>query len=621
MNSLSFFSFFSIFNIKKVATAQSIEVKVLTEDKNVNSNVNVDPNVEPNVDPNVDVEPTPPNCPCFDRTSLIQFQKAIIANEAYLVKGSCRGNYNSGNNNNGNSEASLMIHYLPPIHNETETEVEVEVETEVEVASGVEIEMETESGETVEIEMRGDVDVIQIVEEEIQVINPNSNANSNANNGNANTTPPPINKTPPLPPGVDPKQFDHGWVAETFHNPTDNVTLGHCIQFPSHVAFGPHPAQNITSCQMYIQDTCNMIEMTSCPCYGAEQVLKIKEKIERYNQSGFILDVEKSCRKDSDVNGGLPYGIYRKRVQVEIENSHGHGIGGHGQYVEYTDRIINEPPILFDDDLKMGISTRSSPHTGTECYDGTDAVRPNLNHLQSTHCTNLIDYICASLELPPTRTVPAPTPTAPTAPTPVTPTTPTTPVTPTAPAPAATPASPPTTEIECHRGRCWDSDEVNYNFRGKEGKTCAHMTRSERRRKRNCRKYDSLTDKFLFEHCRKSCGATTCKNDESFFYNGQEGLDCDWIGSQNHTEYCVDETVAKYCRGVCGTNCCTDNEDFVFRYKERNNLKCTDVRKILLDENGNNDGTRDGKNICRLRRIANNCKMACLKCPIQPRNG
>merc|ERR1712038_761367 len=188
-------------------------------------------------------------------------------------------------------------------------------------------------------------------------------------------------------------------------------------------------------------------------------------------------------------------------------------------------------------------------------------VFPKLDVLQSTHCRSMMEYLCASLRLK-------------------------------------------RVSEECPR--CGDGE--GYRRNGKESKTCEWITRTRRRRRRNCKKFDKVTGKNVFEHCRKSCFSASCIDRRDFLFNGQAGQGCEWIA--DHKEYCVVDDVARACPVTCETECCKDKKDYEFWVKGTK-MSCADVRKYKFDT-----GMED---LCDRRKAANNCKMSCGKCPIEPR--
>lgn len=306
---------------------------------------------------------------------------------------------------------------------------------------------------------------------------------------------------------------------------------------------------------MFIRDACTLLKRAMCPCYKLDDIMTLKEKIE--TDPNFILDVNKSC-KDPNDNNGLPYGIYKKDVEIVIaetsQNDRMH-IYNLGEKKTYSS-------LIFEDKLKLGIGTENGAPV---CYNGTDAVYPDLDFLQLTHCRSLMEYLCDSLEL----------------------------------------GQGPPDENGSGGVTGRDDDDEDYRKNGNDKLTCEYLTRNKRRRKRNCRKYDKNTGKLVFEHCRKSCFAQSCIDREDFFFNGQKDKGCEWV-AQNK-EYCVDDDVARNCVVACGTECCKDDPNFKFKRNEVKGLSCSSIKSV------------DPEGFCDRKRVANKCKMSCLKCPIQPR--
>jgi len=274
------------------------------------------------------------------------------------------------------------------------------------------------------------------------------------------------------------------------------------------------------------------------------------------NDPDFVLDMEKSC-KDPNSNDGLPYGIYQKDVEITITQS------------SLTDRMHiynvggkqSYSSLTFKDELKFGVGVKGSGET--VCHDGSDMARPDLDALQSTHCHSLMEYLCESLELS-----------------------------------SGADRNNPTVPDR-------SADDESYRKNGREKQTCKFLTRTALRKRRNCKKRDKNTGKLVFEHCRESCYAGSCVDDGDFFFNGQKDKDCDWVAKNK--AYCVDDYVARSCVSACDTECCRDDPDFKFDHNLVTNLSCRNISSV--DEEG----------YCNRKRIANKCKMSCLKCLIEPR--
>jgi len=351
----------------------------------------------------------------------------------------------------------------------------------------------------------------------------------------------------PPPPGTDPKEFLHGWTVETF----PSVELGSCAKTPG-LKLGPYPIQQVQTCELFIHDECEMIKRAVCPCFDSDKITSMKEKIEGGDPK-FVLDVEKSC-KDPELNGGLPFGIYQRDVEIVLN-------GGRARSLSEPKKLYSgRASMLFNDELKMGVGNNPRSKKG-ECFDGSDKVYPQLDFFQLTHCENMMKSLCDSLEL-----------------------------------------LPPSSDANADSGA---RDEVDFVKDGKSGMTCEWMTSTPKRKRKFCQRMNKQTRKHVFEHCRESCFAAPCVDDSDYRFNGQKDQDCDWIAS--HQEYCVDERISKrYCIEACGTECCKDNDEFKFEYQGKKNLTCNNVANLPKDSKG--------REVCDIPNIAVQCKMSCLKC-------
>jgi hypothetical protein len=166
-------------------------------------------------------------------------------------------------------------------------------------------------------------------------------------------------------------------------------------------------------------------------------------------------------------------------------------------------------------------------------------------------------------------------------------------------------------------------DDPEYKYKNKPKRTCAYLMDTKRKRNRNCQKYDPMTGKLVFQHCRESCEKCTCRNSDNsdFYFNGQANMNCQWIKilEKNEKEmFCKDDDVAKYCPSACGkpnAKCCKNDSDFSFFLKRRGTIT---QRKMMMMKCGD-IGNANYKEICNMKRVALRCPMACLRCFIQPR--
>lgn len=214
--------------------------------------------------------------------------------------------------------------------------------------------------------------------------------------------------------------------------------------------------------------------------------------------------------------------------------------------------------------LHLGVDMKKSKDSTHKCHVGPDQDYPDLLPNQLIHCTNLIGSLCSTLKPKPNDS------------------------------------------IHC-------MDEPNYAKDGITSKSCAQLTKDvgSSLSKKNCKSFDKSTNKHVFQHCRGSCQSCTCRNDDTYFFNGQPGKDCKWVAKNK--EYCgKDADVSKYCPVACDSKCCKDNDNFKFKYKDKQK-NCV----FLMALTWKNPSKRN--NLCRESRIAWNCPMSCLKCVKQPR--
>lgn len=168
------------------------------------------------------------------------------------------------------------------------------------------------------------------------------------------------------------------------------------------------------------------------------------------------------------------------------------------------------------------------------------------------------------------------------------------------------------------------SDEENYEYKSKRGKTCNFMVNNHLPKwkvHRNCNRYDYNTGKYVSQHCRKSCHSCSCRatDDPDFRFNGMEERSCAWIASLSFDEkdnFCQDNDLATKCQNACGKRCCQDTPHIRFRIKRRSPVDGRNqIKRLSCEEIGNAEWT----DLCKHKKVARYCPMKCRLCSNQPR--
>jgi len=311
----------------------------------------------------------------------------------------------------------------------------------------------------------------------------------------------------------------------------------------------------------------------TCPCFDMEQVYKFETRLkkEKYDQK-FVLDLYKSC-KDPETNNGLPFGLYTKPSR---RNSITHP----GLWRQFKEGYSSMNPVKFGIDI--GQSGDGSEDNMNKCYHGSTSL--TISTAEQVGCTTMINRICSKIQ------------------------------------------------TLDKNPSC--QDDTIFRLKSMSWASCDRIVGNQfgkKSIKKNCNKYDEATDKFVFQHCRKSCQSCTCtsRDDSNYTYNGQSNFTCEWISSLPKDEqksYCKDDDVSKYCSSTCNTKCCQNKSKFRFNLNNKN-------------ENGmnpkNDDGTREGRrrkrhscndignanweDVCKSKKISRRCPMTCRRCAIQPK--
>lgn len=170
-------------------------------------------------------------------------------------------------------------------------------------------------------------------------------------------------------------------------------------------------------------------------------------------------------------------------------------------------------------------------------------------------------------------------------------------------------------------------DEENYNYKSQSWKTCHKMVNNHGPKwkvDRNCNRFDDQTGKYVFQHCRKSCQACSCRSTDNsdYRFNGQKEYSCEWIrnmSDEGRADYCQDVDVATNCQKACGKGCCKDSSNFRFRMTMPNRNGYRGLHRI--ERWGCQDiNNAEWTDLCKQKKIAVNCPMKCRKCFMQPRN-
>ena len=384
------------------------------------------------------------------------------------------------------------------------------------------------------------------------------------------------NMMPPIP-GFNQTLF--GWNIE----PNQDDKEGYCITAPNQIA-GPFPHANLTTCINHLQFACYNIEQHQCPCYDKDEIEGIKTRLmRRIFDPDFQIDMNLSC-KNPQQNNGLPFGLYTQPNGL-------------------TNKMYGST-LRLGTDIKLASDTMF-PNFKNMCYemDSHEAVR--LTKPQHKICISLMETLCDFVEQ---IFAPNTPPSAPTAEAPVT---------------SPTKSTPPKVS-SC-------SDDVDFRYKGKSWASCPNLnTRmSRRKRKRVCRKYDDDTQKYVFQHCRKSCQMCTCRDDANFIFNNNPEYNCDWVSTLEGREkksICANSDVNENCKVSCGSRCCRNSPTFKYwkeleydhndgydGYGKRRNLNRWEKWTCKNVTNAN------WKEECKNKKVAINCPMICRKCFIQPR--
>ncbi len=332
----------------------------------------------------------------------------------------------------------------------------------------------------------------------------------------------------------------------------DKFGEGYCITFPQ-VIQGPFPYGNLKSCIHELEFACSRIKQNDCPCFNEKDMKAIKMKLmKKMFDPDFQVDFDLSCKSPSE-NNGFPFGLYTKA------------------HKSYDD--------LYGSTLRAGVDMDGTMFPDrklmNKChYNYLSEKEAQLSISQHEKCVPLIEDLCDFMKdiFPQLQT----------------------------------PAKP----------LC--SDDETFRYKQKAWKSCKNMVEnaSGRKKKRRCKKFDEESQKYIFQHCRKSCGMCSCTDNIDFTYGGQSEYNCEWINSLNpmeKAEKCSIQEIKENCVASCDGKCCANSRRF--SYWKRDQYSMYGWRRNSCGDISNSNWREE----CKNKNIAWNCPMICRKCIIQPK--
>merc|ERR1712238_259444 len=92
--------------------------------------------------------------------------------------------------------------------------------------------------------------------------------------------------------------------------------------------------------------------------------------------------------------------------------------------------------------------------------------------------------------------------------------------------------------------------------------------------KNKCERKDNKTNKYVFQHCPKSCSKCPCQNDDWFWQI--QNQDCNWVSAEPDAR-CEIIGASEHCAKVCNKQCCSDDSEWL--YNKRKGKDCSWVKR------------------------------------------
>ena len=134
------------------------------------------------------------------------------------------------------------------------------------------------------------------------------------------------------------------------------------------------------------------------------------------------------------------------------------------------------------------------------------------------------------------------------------------------------------TKIPSFISICFDDSSYRMNSRN-----CKQL-----KDKNKCEKEDKETNKYVFQHCPKSCSKCPCQNDDWFWQI--QNQDCNWVSAEPDAR-CEIIGASEHCAKVCNKQCCSDDSEWLYRNKEGKDCswvkrkkykKCQKDEKVMI---------------------------------------